>query len=361
MTSKERMLRALNREKPDRVPATAHQWQGFHLKKYLNGMTDLEAFKKFSLDAAISVFFPHFSEDSEWIETIEEMDSPEDERRYRHTVITPEGKLEKLMGSNDYTCWNITHFIKKHEDIELLRKYLKPPILDHQNISEAYDQVGDDGIVRGFIFGDQGGCWQQATCMMGTQEMIYECADNPEWVHEFLRILCDKKLEFIHNELKGAKFDLIETGGGAASSTVISPKFFKEFCIPYDTELHDALHEVGHKVVYHTCGGMMPILDMVVENHCDASETLTPPSMGGDARPRELKAKIGDKVCLIGGLDQNSVLERSGRKEIFDHVKETFAAYGPNGGYMMSPSDHFFHMSTENLQAYSDAAKECVY
>jgi hypothetical protein len=27
MTSKERMLRALAREKPDRLPVTVHQWQ----------------------------------------------------------------------------------------------------------------------------------------------------------------------------------------------------------------------------------------------------------------------------------------------------------------------------------------------
>lgn len=60
MTSKERMLRALNREKPDRVPATAHQWQEFHRKKYLNGITDIEAFRKFGLDAAVSVFFYPF-------------------------------------------------------------------------------------------------------------------------------------------------------------------------------------------------------------------------------------------------------------------------------------------------------------
>lgn len=361
MTSKERMLRALNREKPDRVPATAHQWQEFHRKKYLNGITDIEAFRKFGLDAAVSVFFTHFKQSPDWVHVVEELEAPEGERRFRNVITTPDGVLENVMGANDYTCWQITHLIKKHEDIELLRKYMHPPELDCAQIAAAYDQLGDDGILRGFIFGDQGGCWQNATCLVGTQELIFEASDHPEWVHELLGILRDKKLQFIREQLAHAKFDLIETGGGAASSTVISPKYFREFCLPYDTALHDALHEVGHKVVYHTCGGMMPILDLIVENHCDASETLTPPSMGGDARPSELKAKIGGKVCLIGGLDQNSILERAGRKEIFQHVRETFEAYGTGGGYIMSPSDHFFHMSEDNLRAYAEAARECVY
>ena len=56
VTSKERMLRALAREKPDRLPATVHQWQKYHLDTYLGGATDLEAFGRFGLDASIQYF-----------------------------------------------------------------------------------------------------------------------------------------------------------------------------------------------------------------------------------------------------------------------------------------------------------------
>ena len=56
MTSKERMMRALRRETPDRLPATVHQWQGYHLDHYLGGISDLEAFRMFGLDAAIQYF-----------------------------------------------------------------------------------------------------------------------------------------------------------------------------------------------------------------------------------------------------------------------------------------------------------------
>ncbi len=44
MTSKERMLRVLGREKPDRLPVTVHQWQHYHLDTCLGGMRALEAF-----------------------------------------------------------------------------------------------------------------------------------------------------------------------------------------------------------------------------------------------------------------------------------------------------------------------------
>lgn len=106
---------------------------------------------------------------------------------------------------------------------------------------------------------------------------------------------------------------------------------------------------------------MVPILDCIVENGCDASETLTPPEMGGDARPVVIKERIGPKVCLIGGLNQFQVLDRGSRGEIRDEVFRLFEQLGEGGGYIMSPSDHFFDARPQNLQWYAEAARECRY
>jgi hypothetical protein len=56
MVPKERLMAALHREKPDRVPISVHQRQDNHLKFYLNGISALEAFQKFGMDAQIQYF-----------------------------------------------------------------------------------------------------------------------------------------------------------------------------------------------------------------------------------------------------------------------------------------------------------------
>ncbi len=38
-----------------------------------------------------------------------------------------------------------------------------------------------------------------------------------------------------------------------------------------------------------------------------------------------------------------------------------FEAYGKSGGYIMSASDHFFKIPEENLIAYTEEVKKCVY
>ena len=56
VTSKERILLALHREKPDRLPVSVHQWQGYHLQTYMGGISDIEAFAATGMDALIQYF-----------------------------------------------------------------------------------------------------------------------------------------------------------------------------------------------------------------------------------------------------------------------------------------------------------------
>jgi len=372
MTAKERLLRALHREKPDRLPCTVHQWQPYHLEHYLGGISALEAFRRLGMDAAIQYFesmgqfwLPgrHRSDSShpEWIDQVEVLEQGPETVVQRHTIHTPGGVLTYQTEGDARTTWVTEYLVKQPEDINLIERYMPVPRLDLAAVGRAYDEVGDEGILRGFVWGDQAGCWQHACCLLGTQEMIMAALDDAGWTHRFLRILCEKKLRFIAESLAGARFDLVETGGGAASSTVISPTMHREFCLPYDRELHDALHQAGHLVSYHTCGGMMPLAETIAENGADATETLAPAGLGGDVDVGELKRRVGDRMCLIGGMDQINVLTKGTPQQIRAEVHRLFAAGGSGGGYVLSGADHFFDAPVGNLEAYARAARECTY
>ncbi len=373
MTPKERMMTALRREKPDRVPATIHQWQQYHLDTYLGGMDALDAFKTCGLDASIQYFeamgqfwIPNAEryavETPQWRDEMTVVDANPDNKLIHHRIVTPDGQMTYKTGGNRTTTWITEYLIKRPEDVDLIERYMPVARLDKENVAREYDRVGDAGILRGFVWGDQAGCWQHACCLMDVQKLIIETYENPDWVHRLMRVLLDKKLRFIEESLVGARFDLIETGGGASSDTVISPKLHREFCLPYDRQMHDALHAAGHVSTYHTCGGMMNILDLIVENHTDASETLTPPGCGGNiTRPERVRQVFGGRVAMIGGMDQFNVLTTGTRAEIGAEVRRLFEGFGRDGGYVMSASDHFFDAPVDNLKAFAEAARECVY
>jgi uroporphyrinogen-III decarboxylase len=126
--------------------------------------------------------------------------------------------------------------------------------------------------------------------------------------------------------------------------------------------LHDAIHAIGLPVVYHTCGGMLGILDSIAANGCDASETLSPPGIGGDiADPQVVMDELGGKVALVGGMDQINLLEQGTAAQIRAEVFRLFEGFGLKGGYILSACDHFFHTDRDKLLVFAQSAKDCVY
>jgi len=266
--------------------------------------------------------------------------------------------------SNVHTTWVSEHLVKEKSDIEIIAEFVTEPLCDVAAVNKTAEQFGERGLVRGHIccfdiYG-QPGCWQDACCLFGTEKMIMEAYDDPEWVHQFLKILQKRKITFVKS-LKGAKYDILELGGGDASTTVISPKLFNEFVAPYDSELIKLAHEARQRIVYHTCGGMMPILEDIAAMQPDAMETFTPPAMGADVDLAEAKRRIGDKVCLIGGFDQFHFFKGCTPEQTRAEVRRCFEAAGENGGFILAPSDHFFDADVELIKAFADEARKCGY
>jgi uroporphyrinogen-III decarboxylase len=385
MNSKERFLSVLSGKKIDRLPVTTHHVMPSFLKNYMNGISDQEFFDYFGLDpvkweiahtfdASKGEYFdpiqtaPGFLEarricTDTWRFSSEDI-SGKDYPTKRLSIITPDKTLSMVLQTNDHTTWLCEHIIKEKSDIDILAKYMPAPKCDVISINKIAEDFGNRGLLRGHIpcfdgFG-QPGCWQDASCMFGIQDLIMSSFLDPGWVHTFLRILQERKRIFI-GSLAGAKYDILELGGGDASTTVISPDIFNEFVAPYDALLIEAAHLAGQRIVYHTCGGMMPILEDIAAMKPDAMETFTPEKMGGDAVLTDAKKRIGGKVCMIGGFDQfhffTGCTEEMTRKE----VRRCFEAAGENGGFILSPSDHFFEADINLIKAYADEAKSCYY
>jgi hypothetical protein len=367
------MMRALDREKPDRLPVTIHQWQQYHLDEFMNGMSALEAFRATGMDASIQYFeamgqfwIPNAEryvvQSPQWRDDITVVDPNPLKKILHHIITTPGGPLTYKTCGNLTTTWITEYLIKRPEDVALVDKYMPVAKLDRSRITAAHDAVGDAGILRGFVWGDQAGCWQHACCLVEPQELIVATMTEPDWVHQLLRALLEKKIQFIGESLAGAEFDLIETGGGSSSDTVISPTLHRAFCLPYDRAIHRAVHDAGHITSYHTCGGMMHILEQIVENETDASETLSPPGTGGNiTEPAAVRNAFAGRVAMIGGMDQFNVLTDGTPDAIRAEVVRLFIGFGIDGGYILSTSDHFFDTPFENLKTYAAAAAGCTY
>jgi len=383
VTSRERLLVALDGGRPDRLPVTTHHLMPYFLDTYLDGMGEADFFHHFELDTVRWAYDLKPDEsrgeyrwgqregdaaEARWIVSddwrVEASRVPGAEDTTRYDMVTPGGTLSMVMQRGPQTDWVLQRPIKEKAQIELFQRYAPWGLCDTESVNEQAGGLGGRGILRGGVPGfqiyGQPGCWQDAVELFGIQELIMETLDDPLWVSEFLGILRDRKEASI-TSMEGAEYDLIELGGGSASTTVISPGIFEEFVAPYDMVLIEEAHRVGQRVVYHTCGGMMPLLEMIADMGPDAMETFTPPALGGDADLREAKERIGDRVCMIGGFDQHSHFRGCAPDETRRAVRRCFEDAGGGGGFVLAPSDHFFDADVELLEAFAEEARGCRY
>jgi uroporphyrinogen decarboxylase len=386
VTSRQRLLTALDRKAPDRLPVAPLHWvQDYFLRKYMNGVSDQEFLQEYGFDRILWVegFKPDVARgeyrdpllvrdgirDSDriaapdWEFRIEKMPGyPFPTRRF--LIDTPSGTLSMILQSNDYTTWVIEPLIKNKSDVDILGVHMPAPRCDVNAVHTAASGLADEGIVMGHVamfdgFG-QPGCWQDAAVLVGIERLIMETFDDPLWVHSLLSILQRRKRGYVES-LREAPYDLLILGGGDASSTVISPSIFEHFVVPYDAPLIDLAHRMGKRVTYHTCGGMMPILEQIADMGPDAIETFTPPGMGGDTRLAEAKKRIGERVCMIGGFDQFHFLINCPQDQTRHEVRRCFREAGEGGGYILAPSDHFFDVDLALLRVLVDEARSCAY
>lgn len=365
MTGRERLLCALNNQKADHLPAQIHGWMDYYLKTYLGGKNQWEAYEYF--DADLSIYLtPEFIYDDKdlanWQTKRYDLGTDEGGVSHSKTVYTtPEGELTLEQSANRYTCWTTKYPITNEREFELWNKYVALPVrTDWSRLQQALDRIGDRGILRSFVldFG-QGSPWQSLCTLQGTENCIFEAMDEPQSMHYKLDCLLRKKMSVLEQNEKIVG-DVVECGGGAGSNTVISPKLFEEFCLPYDQKQHALINQLGPKVVYHLCGGLMQMLPLVAKNGAQGLETMTPPSMGGDCDLRAAYRDFHKDLFFIGGFDQNAGFEKGDPALTRKMVFELHDAC-PDGGYILCPSDHFFFGGTDVVKAFFNAAKECRY
>jgi uroporphyrinogen decarboxylase len=119
---------------------------------------------------------------------------------------------------------------------------------------------------------------------------------------------------------------------------VVHPKSFKRMVTPYDARIVRIIHECDGIVNYHTHGKLGDILDDIAEIGVDVMSPIES-GLRGDVTLAEVKARIGDRVCLKGNLDDMAFLALASREEVRAAAQDCIAQAAEGGGYILSGTD----------------------
>jgi uroporphyrinogen decarboxylase len=379
MSSRQRVLKALNHEAPDRVPIDLGGFQtGIHRKAYSElidylGIEDEivimdpvqqlarpceKVLERFSVD--IRYVFAHGPDSFEggieqdtrdgrlWHDLRDEFgvvwSMPDDRPLYMDISYHPlaEAAIEDLADYPFPKGNDPTRFTGLREEALRLRSQTPPYALS----------TGIGGVVYET-------CWY----MRGLERWFTDMIENPA----FCEALLDKMLAFWMDYYDvflaeiGDLVDVVMIGDdiGGQAGPLFNPIFYREIVKPRQKRLVQHIKSLtSAKVWYHTCGSVMNYIPDLLDNGIDI---LNPVQISAaNMAQRELKARYGDRLVFWGGgIDTQHVLPFAPPDEIRQHVRENIEIFKPGGGYVFNNVHNIqAGVPAENIVALFDAARE---
>lgn len=350
ITPRERVRLALNRQQPDRTPfafgfglqpPARRDFDQFLLKRHLT-------FEEVEIQCAdIRAIHPDYV-------------GPE-------LRTFPDGSVEDFWGtrwkphsygSGEYSemSWFPLGNAESLGDLDSIR-WPSADWFDFDSFGAKLDAVNPQG--RFSIRSGRSNILETATWMTGMEKTFSDLAENPELTFETMRRITDFYIEYNTRLLRAArgKVDIIFTADdlGSQKGLLFSRRMFRELVMPHHQRMNDRLHEFGIKVMFHTDGAVMDIVEDLIEMGIDALEALQFDAEGMD--PELMKGRFGDRLAFHGGISVQQTLPFGTPDDVREHMRHLDAALGRGGGYVLAPA-HAVQAGTppENVWAMLESA-----
>jgi len=188
---------------------------------------------------------------------------------------------------------------------------------------------------------------------LGFNNFCLKIFDDVKLIQDVLDIYSQWNLRVLE-KAQEIGFDFLFACDDVAWNTgsVVSPQTFKEIFIPHLKKFAAA---VTLPWVFHSCGDVALLFDDFMTLGFNAFNPFQPPVMDIEA----MHDKYGGKICFWGNIDLTYTLSYGTPAEVEAEVKQRIAKLAPDGGYILSTANSIIDScKTENILAMIDAAKK---
>jgi uroporphyrinogen decarboxylase len=378
MTSRERMLRALNHEVPDRVPIDFGGFQtGIHKAAYLRlleylGIRDevvlLDPVQQ--LARPCEAVLERFHVDTRYLVA----GAPDSfkggiernvrEGRLWHDLRDEFGVVWSMPG-DQALYMDITHHPLANATVNDLRDYPFPRGNDptrFRGVRERAERLRD-GTSYAVCTGIGGVVYEYCWYMRGLERWLTDMLEDPAFCEALLectlRFWTDYYTGFMGEA--GGLVDVVMIGDDLAGQAgpIFAPEFYRAVVKPRQKRLVQHIKSLtSARIWYHTCGACVEYIPDLIDNGVDILNPVQIGAAGMD--PHTLKQRFGERITFWGGgIDAQHVLATASPREVREHVRRNLEAFKPNGGYVFNNCHNIqAGVPPENIVALFEAAYE---
>ncbi|MGC8976542.1 MAG: uroporphyrinogen decarboxylase family protein [Candidatus Ratteibacteria bacterium] len=328
MTSRERILRTLNHQIPDKVPIHDSPWGATVKRWYKEGLPE---------DTSPAEFFGYefefFGADTSPRFPVKVIEKNEE------YIITTTPTGGKRRNHRDYSTTPeiIDWPIKTKDDWKEIKKLLKPDWtrVDWASGLSRNKTAYEEGK---FCVFSGGYGYDILQSYMKSEQLLITMIEDPDWVREMIMTLAELTLIMADLMIRnGFKFDgaFLYNDMGYRNGLLFSPDTYMKTHYQADKIVFEYFHSKGMKVLLHSCGNVKELIPILIEVGLDC---LQPLEVKAGMDLIELKEKYGDKLSFMGGIDVRLMADPDPSK-IEEEIKRKFEVAKKNGGYIYH-SDH---------------------
>ncbi len=356
MNGRERILKALSCQEPDRVPLYIHAINEKPIilltRDVVEGLPDpnktfydMDDTEKLKMLEALFVVHEKYD-----IDGMTALEFGHEERISKDEVRDAWGVVYQL---NPYGLPVANyHPVKEKSDLA----GFTPPIPKQDNLlllTAARQRFEQSKAIFWMMRGTFVLSWR----LVGMENLMLKMFDDPGFVHDIARITFEYNVQMLDLLVaSGLDVLIIEDDIADKNFPLISPDQFKEFINPYNRKLVAMAHEKGLKVIRHSDGNLWPLLDILLETGYDGLNPLEPQA-GMDLK--KLKEYCGDRLCLLGNIDCIDLLPDGTTEQVEAAVKRAIQDAGEGGGLIICSSNSLHPgVNPANCVAMFEATKK---
>ncbi len=373
MTRRERVLTALERRPPDRVPVD--------LGGTLASTINIHAYKRLMRHLGFGEEPPvaFLSRRSNSVLPDERLlaslgvdcravvlDNPDanPERELPDGSLTDEwGVVWKHLGEGQHFINSDGPFCNQEPDPKLIQTFAWPDPLDPGRFrslrrqAERLRAASDAALI--LVLGV--GAIHQIQFMRGYAAALEDLIAAPEFVQAFLERYVDFWTRLTARALEevGDLVDLAMFGDdlGTQQGPVMSPALYRRLIRPYHARMVQTVKAFGKPVLLHSCGSVAALIPDLIAAGFDA---LHPVQVSArDMDTARLKREYGRQIAFWGGIDTQRVLPLGTPEDVRREVQRRIADLGPGGGYILGAVHNVqAEVPPQNILAMIEAARE---
>lgn len=274
-------------------------------------------------------------------------------------VETPAGWLTQRTVKTTEANWRADTFFQDRADIEkVLSIPYEPPTFDLSPYWEWTEKLGDQGTIDLSM----PSAFRFCLGFFGPQNLYYMIADEIDLIERLVATMNERLAGYISACCQQGIPSFWMGGTEHCGPGVVRPTCFKRLITPYDKRIVAIMHEHGATVNLHTHGKLKDILDDIAEIGVDVMSPIET-GLRGDVTLAEVKARVGDRICLKGNLDDMAFLALASEAEVRAAAEDAIQQAAAGGGYILSGTDaNVYHPHwVENFLVMAEIAAQHTY